>query len=85
MNLSADLNVEMVQSPIYLHRRGDGSREACIAFQTLPQEILCEIAKLSIANGAYVKQLNQVCASMRSAVNGTMYFWQSFTLGYGVR
>jgi hypothetical protein len=70
-----------------LHQGGDSSRVARIPFQTLPQEILCEIARLAIANRASVTKLNQVCVSMRRAVNGMKSFWHKFSIGYayGVR
>jgi hypothetical protein len=84
MDASADL---MAQNPLYLHRRGDSSRVARIAFQTLPQEILCEIARLAIENRTSVEKLNEVCVSMRRAVNGMRSFWHRFSIGYayGVR
>jgi hypothetical protein len=85
MDVSVDLNVEMalemVQSPLY--QGGDGSQVAPIAFQALPEEILREIARLAVADGASVRILNRVCVSMRRAVNGMKSLWARFTIGYG--
>jgi hypothetical protein len=58
---------------------------APVTFQDLPEEILCEISRLAVANRDLVRILNQVCVSMRGAVNDMNSLWHRFSLGYGVR
>jgi F-box-like len=50
-------------------------------FRRLPLEILCEIAQYAIALGDSPLNLNQVCSSMRAAINGMKSLWANISIG----
>lgn len=63
-----------------LQREISERRSFLAAFRRLPPEILSEIALRCVEGGGSPSQLNQICTSMRDAVNGTKSLWAKMYL-----